>query len=370
MAQTSLVRCVIPCGKIRGYAIDSKTTNVTLDKLGINFDRTSLKTMMNRYSRAGMLRSGMDALTTTITTPTITSPIQFLQTFLAEPIYTVTAARNIDNLVPRAIVASFEDEEIVARVVEKIGTARPMTDYGAANNSDWNLNFETRTIVRYEDGFECGTLEEMRAGRVQMNSAEEKRNAVAESLAITMNEIGFYGYNDGENRTYGFLNDPNLPAYTTVADGASGYTTWDKKTYAEIQADIRTAISNLREKTKNLFNPMRDPFVFAISLNRIDYLSTTSNYTLDSVQDWLLKTYPACRVETAPELTGANGGANVFYLYLEKLGNQTVVENNIVDNFRLLGTEKRVKSFVEDYANATAGVLWRHPVAMVRYTGI
>ena len=191
MAQTSLVKCHIPAQKVRGYAIDGKTTNVTLDKLGIHYDKAGLNRMMKQYKR-----TGMDALTTTITTPTITSPIQFLQTFLAEPIYTVTAARNIDNLVGRTIVASFEDEEVVARVVEKIGSARPYTDYGAANNSDWNLNFETRTIVRYEDGFECAILEEMRAGRVQMNSAQEKRNAVAASLAITMNEIGFYGYND------------------------------------------------------------------------------------------------------------------------------------------------------------------------------
>lgn len=365
MAQASLVKCCIPTDKIRGYAIDSKTTNITLDKLGIHYDKAAMNRMIRQYGKAGM-----DALMPTITTPSITTPIQFLQTFLAEPIYTVTAARNIDNLVPRTIVGSFEDEEIVARVVEKVGSARPMTDYGAAMNSDWNLNFETRTIVRYEDGFECSILEEMRAGRVQMNSAQMKREAVAESLAITMNEIGFYGYNDGENRTYGFLNDPNQSAYKTVAAGASGYTTWDKKTFFEIQADIRTGIAFLREQTKNLFNPMKDRFKIAISLDKVDYLGVTSTYTLDSVKDWLTKTYPSCDIETAPELTGANGGADVFYIYLEKLGNQTVVENNIVDTFRLLGTEKRVKSFVEDYANATAGVLWRHPVAMVRYTGI
>ena len=365
MANESIVKCRIPCDKIRGYSMDRKTTNVTLDKLGIHYDNRAMKSLMNQYKR-----TGMDALTTSITTPTITSPIQFLQTFLAEPIYTVTAARNIDNLVPRTIVGSFEDEEIVARVVEKIGTARPMTDYGAANNSDWNLNFETRTVVRYEDGLECGILEEMRASRVQMNSAQMKREAVAESLAITMNEIGFYGYNDGENRTYGFLNDPNQSPYKTVATGASGYTSWDKKTFFEIQADIRTAVSTLREQTKNLFNPMKDPFILAISLDKVDYLGVTSTYTLDSVKDWLTKTYPLCRIETAPELTGANGGLDVFYIYLEKLGRQTVVENNIVDTFRLLGTEKRVKSFVEDYANATSGVLWRHPVAMLRYTGI
>lgn len=365
MAQASFVKCCIPTDKIRGYAIDSKTTNVTLDKLGIHYDKAAMNRMIRQYGKAGM-----DALMPTITSPSITTPIQFLQTFLAEPIYTVTAARNIDNLVPRTIVGSFEDEEIVARVVEKVGSARPMTDYGAAMNSDWNLNFETRTIVRYEDGFECSILEEMRAGRVQMNSAQMKREAVAESLAITMNEIGFYGYNDGENRTYGFLNDPNQSAYKTVATGASGYTTWDKKTFFEIQADIRTGIAFLREQTKNLFNPMKDRFKIAISLDKVDYLGVTSTYTLDSVKDWLTKTYPSCDIETAPELTGANGGADVFYIYLEKLGNQTVVENNIVDTFRLLGTEKRVKSFVEDYANATAGVLWRHPVAMVRYTGI
>jgi hypothetical protein len=35
-----------------------------------------------------------------------------------------------------------------------------------------------------------------------------------------------------------------------------------------------------------------------------------------------------------------------------------------------LGVEKRAKSFVEDYANATAGVMCKRPYAVVRFTGL
>jgi len=104
-------------------------------------------------------------------------------------------------------------------------------------------------------------------------------------------------------------------------------------------------------------------------------LSTVSNYG-NSVREWIDKTYNGrMRIETAPQLNGANGGANVFYLYAEKVedystdGGMTFIQV-VPAKFRVLGVTPLAKGFEEDYSNATAGVMCKRPYAVVRYTGI
>jgi hypothetical protein len=95
-----------------------------------------------------------------------------------------------------------------------------------------------------------------------------------------------------------------------------------------------------------------------------------------SVADWLKKTYPNMRVVVAPELAAANGGANVFYLYADEIndgdsddGGQTFIQI-VPTKFKTLGVEKRAKNYLEDYANATAGIMLKRPYAVVRRSGI
>ncbi len=66
-------------------------------------------------------------------------------------------------------------------------------------------------------------------------AAESKRESAGLALEQQRNAVGFYGYNSGNNFTYGFLNDPNLPAYMTVAATGTGSSTlWSTKTFLEI----------------------------------------------------------------------------------------------------------------------------------------
>ena len=88
--------------------------------------------------------------------------------------------------------------------------------------------------MRFEQDMEVMILEEERAAAVRQNSGELKRAAVAQALAIELNRIGFFGYNDGGCRTYGFLNDPSLPNYVTVPQGAGGDTEWSTKTFRKL----------------------------------------------------------------------------------------------------------------------------------------
>jgi hypothetical protein len=84
------------------------------------------------------------------------------------------------------------------------------------------------------------------------------------------------------------------------------------------------------------------------------------------------------RIVSAPELTAANGSADVFYLFADDIdssidgstdGGETFVQL-VQSKFVTLGVEKRAKSYIEDYSNGTAGTLCKRPWAVVRYTGI
>ena len=358
--QTTQIRSYIPASKVRSFAWDSKTTEQTLDKLGIGFEKNALKEMQSYY--------GMDAAVAGITTPSITTPIQFLQHWLPGFVEVVTAAREIDAIVGRTVAGNWHDESIVQGILERTGQALPYGDHTDIPFSSWNTNYEVRDIVRFEEGIRVGVLEEARAGAMNISSQTEKRAAAAESLAIELNNIGFFGYNEGNNKTYGFLNDPNLPAYTTVASGTVD-TEWSTKTYAEIVADLRTAFAALRVQTGNLFKPERDAAKLVISVSCMEYLNVENEFG-KSVYDFLKQNYPRVTIESAIQLDGANSGANVFYLIADSINNKPVIHQFVQDVFRLIGVEKKAKVFLEDYSNATAGILVTQPIGIVRYTGI
>lgn len=317
----------------------------------------------------------MDAnLTAPLTTASVSTPVQFLQHWLPGLIEVVTAKRKIDDLIGVSTHGSWHQEEVVQQIIEYTGDVQPYADYGNVPLSSWNTNYERRTIVRFEDGMNVGRLEEARAAEARINSADSKRTGAAVSLEIQRNKVGFYGYNSGANRTYGFLNDPNLPAYVAVPNGAAGTPTWATKTYNEIVADILSALIALRTQSKERVDPTKDPITLAIATACVDRLATVSSFG-NSVKQWLTSTYPNVRVESAPELDAANSSANVFYLFAETVqdsgtDDQRTFIQCVPTKFMTLGVEQRAKSYLEDYSNATAGVYVKRPYAIVRRSGI
>lgn len=339
---------------------------VALDSLGIGFPPARIAEMVEGL--------GMDSQQGGITTASIATPIQFLQTWLPGFVHTITAARTIDELCGITTVGNWEDEEVVQGVLEPIGNAVPYGDYTNVPLASWNTNFERRSVVRMEKGLLVGKLEEARAARMRVSTANEKRGAVSQTLEVQRNLIGFNGYNSGTNRTYGFLNDPALPAYVNVASGTGGLP-WSGKTFLEITADIRTAFATLQTQANG--NIKSDsPMTLAVALAAAAYLSVTNSLGSQSVREWITKTYPNMRIVEVPQLSAANGGANVFYLYAESIQDNASSDNSRVwdqivpAKFQALGVENRAKGYLEDYTNATAGVLLKRPYGVVRYSGI
>lgn len=338
-----------------------------LQRLGIGFHGRSLDHMIHALA--------MDNLEPTVTSASIATPIQFLQTWLPGFVEVVTAARKIDDLVGITTAGDWQNEEIVQGILERTGTATPYGDLTNVPLSNWNTNFERRTIVRFEEGMRVGRLEEARAAAIRVNSASEKRASAALALEIERNNVGFYGFNDGDGRTYGFLNDPGLPAYVAVAgSGTGGSTAWVDKTFLNIQADILEAVQTLRTQSKDLIDPRKTPLTLAVATAAVDYLSTTSDFGI-SVMEWMKGAYPNIRVESAPQLDSAEGGDNVFYLYAETVADSGTDDSRVFmqvvpAKFMVLGVAQQAKGYEEDYTNATAGVMCKRPYAVVRRSGI
>ena len=356
----SKVRFSIPADKVKAYAMDAATTETTLDALGIHYEKQAMDEF-RAYAT--------DAAPSLQTAPNKMTPIQFLQHWIPEMVKIVTASRDADEILGRDFAGDWADEEIVQTVIEYTGKPRVYGDKTTFNLASFNVNYETRTIVRFEQDVEVGKLEEARASKQRIDAQGTKRDAAATALAINANDIAFNGYNAGNNKTYGLLNDPSLPAYTAFAQGSAGYTTWATKTFNEIVSDIKAMMSALRVRSGNNFKPEKDESVLALSVAVVDHLQTVNMLGGTSVLDWLHKTYPGCRVTSAVQLDGANASANVAYLFAEKIDGKKVIAQYMQDALRLIGVEQHAKNFLESYSNATAGVMLRIPVGLVRFTG-
>ena len=335
-----------------------------LSQIGICLDENKIRKMM----------VGMDAIQPSVTTASIATPVQFLQKWLPGFVFVITAARKIDDLIGISTIGAWEDEEVVQGVLERVGTSLPYGDYSAIPKSSWNVNFVTRTVVRFEEGMQVGNLEAARSSRMNVDDSGMKRESAALALEIIRNTVGFFGYNSGNNLTYGFLNDPNLPSYQTVATGVSSSTLWSSKTFLEICRDIRTAIVAIRTNSQDTIDPEKVDLTLAVSTDAVDWLSTTSDFGI-SVRQWLSEAYPKVRVVSAPQLNNANSSANVFYLYADAINDMSTDDGRtwiqpVPAKFMVMGVQQMAKSYEEDYSNATAGVMLKRPYAVVRYSGI
>ncbi len=343
-----------------------------LNKIGINLNPRIVREM----AQAANDRMGyaMDSVQGSVTTASIPVPAQFLQNWLPGVVEVITAARRIDDAIGIMTTGKWHDEQIVQTLLEKLASPQPYGDYTNSPLASWNLNYNARTVVRFEQGIQVGLLEAARSGEVRIDDSGTKRGAAANSLEILRNSIGFIGFNSGLNNTYGFLNDPGEGAYTTVPVGGAGQTVWSSKTFLEISKDILTAIVKLRTQSQDQVDPERVNLTLFVATNSVDWLATQSDFGT-SVRKWLTDAYPRVRIISAPELNAANGGANVFYLYADRIqdtstdGGEVFIQM-VPSKFITLGVEQRVKGYRESFSNATAGVMCKRPYGMVRFSGI
>lgn len=376
MLKESVTHSSLRSRQVRKYQMDAKsmTSNAVtaLQRIGINIDPQIVREQIGILYRGAANDAAFTPAQTTASVPT---PIQFLQTWLPGFIQLITAARKIDKLIGIKTVGSWSDAEVVQGIYEPGVTPVEYGDYVNLPLADWNTNFVRRSVVRGLMGMQVGLLEEDRAAAMRLSSSDAKRKSSAAGLEIMRNAIGFYGWLSGDNQTFGFLNDPNLPAFnsTTVSGG------WSAGTFAQITGDLRAAVIGLRTQSQDLIDPEEVEMTLALPTSHVDYLTVTTDFGV-SVRDWLKETYPKIKVVSAPELNEVSNASNdaVFYLFAEEIpadvdgstdGGETFIQL-VQTKFMTLGVEKKVTFYQEGYANASAGVLCKRPWAVYRVMGI
>lgn len=365
-------------GRAMADAIKNQRSAVVMDQKDVD-QYAALKAVGIGFSDGflsqGVVAYGMDSLQAPITAGSTGAPVQFLQAWLPGFVHVATAPRQIDVLTGISTVGEWHDEEVVQGILEMTGKAVPYGDTTPVPLVGYNATYERRTIQRFEAGFAVGSLESARGAAARLDAANQKRASAMLALNIIRNDVGFFGYNDGNSRTYGFLNDPSLPAYKTVATGAKNDTKWVRKTYEEIINDLTVAFTQLVSQSKGIINAVNTPTTLALPAGHETLLNTANAFGM-TVKKWLSDNYPNCRIETAPQLSGANGGVDCFYLYADEVPGDTSDDDRRVwiqavpAQFMALGVDPQGKRTVEDNTNATAGVMCKRPYAVYRASGI
>lgn len=302
-------------------------------------------------------------------TPGSTIPAEFLRTWMPGVIRQATQPTTIDELIGITTIGQWSDEEIYLNIAEPVAKAELYGDHSNVPLASYAMSQDYRTVYRFEQGFQVSRLEEDRQGRAGFNVATEKRESAELSLDLSRNRIGFYGYAQPNSRTFGLLNDPNLPAYSNAA------ATWATATFAQITGDLIGMFNRLEVAGKGLIKE-DTKITLALPLGFRQYLAVMNQTATKTVAEWINDNYPGLRIVYTPEFNLANGGANVAYMWADSVpikGN-TATNDTIVQivptRFQVLGTEQRIKGYVEDFTNATAGVMVLKPWAVQRLTGL
>lgn len=345
-----------------------------LDKLGISVS-DSFARSFNKNAISVALDAG---ITQPVTTPSNGTPVQYLQEFLPGVINVMTVVRKADQVAPVVTAGDWHLAEVVLKTMEHTASPQLYSDHGGITLVSFNETYETRQVIRFELGVQHAQLADARAAATGTSPQNEKRVALAEGFEILRNDIAFNGFNVGTGKTYGYLNDPSLPSYVTVATGSGGDTTWASKDAVEIVNDLSTALAALEVQAGGNIDPTMNAISLEIPLAYNSYLTQSDGSFSNgkTPMEWLKENYPTVKVVTVPQLTGANAGENVFYLKAVSVDNSgtdggEAMIQVVPAKMRAMGSVQNEKGgTTEGYTSAYAGVFTKRPYAIIRYTDI
>lgn len=318
----------------------------------------------------GVLRVSNEA----VTTPNIQLPAGALMYIRPKAVEVLTAPEAADKIAAPQKNGNWGDEIVNIKVKEYLGHTSPddvEDDDGLL--SGVNYSNVQRGVYYYRSGWRVNDREEATVGALQENARANKVEAAMRALRIDRNLFFLKGvsFKGLSAPIYGYLNDPSLSAYITVAAGASGDTEWSEKTPEEISNDITDAWAQLNTQSNGLAAEMLSKG------KRLKlFLSPASEALFKRVNGYGLsaykavnENYPGIEVVAVPQMAGANSGANVFYLSIDTDGNDTVL-NSYVEMARAYPIFQKDGVLSQKISAATSGGVVQYPMFVVRYTGI
>ena len=312
---------------------------------------------------------GIAAMDSALIGPAATTgfvPAHMLQTWLAGTIRAITTPVDIDYVAGITTVGNWHDDEIGVRTEEDFGLAELYGDTANIPLANSNPGFELRDVVRFEQGFQVGELEMRRMGAAGFQQEQSKRRAATKSLDVARNLVGWNGI--ANTRTYGLLNDPNLPAVTALGAG----TAWLAATFDQLVAHFTKLRNSLETQ---MGQSLRDDANFLLLLPA-GYRGVMNKYNTAgnlSFGQWLAENYPNVRTEYINSLKAAIGGVDVAYLIAENVAeldesdtDSATLIQAVPSRYEVVGSEKRAKGYIETASNALAGIIVLRPWAIAR----
>lgn len=292
----------------------------------------------------------------------------FLRTRVAGVIRQLTTPKLIDEILGITTVGRWEDETIEWDIEEYFAKAELYGDHSNTPLATYNNGEERRGVIRFEQGFEVGLLEEARQSAGSRDPYAAKRRAANESLDQARQDVGMLGYANPANPVYGLLNEPGLGPYTELGP-------FQGATFAQITAYYQQLFNQLEVQSQGRIR--EDSSLTIVEPLGYRQYRTVANPVAqgETVQEWLDKNYPRTRTIYTPEFNGANGGTNVIYIFadtvdIEDDASSSTAEQIVPSRYQLLGTQQMLKRTVESASMATAGVVITRPWAWVRGSGI
>jgi len=327
----------------------------TLDSIGIHGFGDIVHNAMDTALVGPAARSG-------------STPQQFLQVWLPGLVRQLTTVRAIDKIAGITEAGNWYDDTVIQQVASPVAKAELYGDSTNIPFANYSHTYETRGIVRYEQGFEVTQLAEAREAAGGINMAAEKRGSATMALEIARNRLGFYGFFNGTTRAFGLLNDPGLPAY-----GAAAAKVYGLMTFEELTTELATQLGNIMVNSGGNVD-QNSAYTIVLPLGYSTIMTKPNTYG-QTPMAWLMENYPNARIEYAPEFIAANGGANVAYYFAERVedgstdGGEAITQI-VPAKFFNIGSERRTKGYIEDFGSATAGVMVKRPYLFIRRTGV
>jgi hypothetical protein len=171
---------------------------------------------------------------------------------------------------------------------------------------------------------------------------------------------------DADAGTYGLFNFPGITEATLPADGVNGSKSWSTKSVDQILRDIDILLGAVIDSTKGAENP--DTLLLPLpAFRKLTNLRLGDNTI--SLMKYIRENYPQLtNIDFFNELTGiGEGGSNrVFVGQVDS----DHVENQIINYFEQLETEKTGGEYEIPCLTTTAGVIVYYPMAFAFADGI
>ncbi len=321
----------------------------------------------------------MDAQASLSTDPNSALPMM-LTTMIDPQVYRILfAATKAAEIFGEQRRGTWLDETAMFPVVEHVGEVTSYNDYSEGGSTNANVNWPQRQSYEFQTMLQYGQKELERAGLARINWVSELEQSAAGFMNRFLNLTYFFGVAGLQN--YGWLNDPNLPAYITPTVKAAGHgNVWIYQgqinaTPNEIFADVQALFYQLVSQSAGLID-QNTSMIMALSPGSEVALTATNSFNVN-VSDLLKKNFPNLTIKTAMQygaLSSSNpqgvAGGNVVQLVATEVESQKTGFCSFNEKERSFPIVRGSSSFKQKKMGGTWGAIIRSTIGVSQMIGL